>query len=936
MPKVSPIQTAFNRGEFSPLMYGQIGLDARQSAVALLSNLIALKQGPAARRGGSRIAAPVKDSSKRTALLPFKFNASQAYAIELGDQYMRFFKNNAQVTLTPQNITGITKANPAVINYAGADTFTAGDVVFIDGVSGMTEMNGRWIKVGTVNTGANTFQALTLAGANIDSTGYGTYVSGGTVSEIYELATPYTQANLFDAENLLQMQYAQSNDVMFLAAGKYAPRALARTGDTSWSITALTFNDGPYLDVNTSSTTLTPASYGKATPDMTSNSAPSGWTASGSSSASASYDYYMAFDNPDAGSIWKPTTNQSGYIQIQAPAAFVCDGYSIQQSVTNDDNTYSITDYSPGAFQLLGSNDGTNWTQLDARVGYNGYANRVSDFFEISNTTAYSYYRLNIQALTLNGTIVPRIGGILLSSAAARSITINASSAAGINGGTGFQSTDVGRCLRLQGSDGKWRWFKITAVNSTTQIVAYNNGAPFTNLKPIKSWRLGVYSDTTGWPRAIGFHQNRLVLAGSAGAPDRYDMTIKGGYSPTDLYFQPSNTDGTVGDSDAIYDNLTANQLNQIQWLVSDTSGLLIGTSAQEWIVTSNNTNPMLTPSNRKSDTLSGKGSAYIQPVYADYGAMFLQRARQKIHDIVYTIEQDKTKPRDLTVAAEHITKTQVLGMAYQAEPINVVWGYRGDGLLIGQTYYPDENVFGFHRHPIGGYSDAGRTVKAKVESMCVIPSADATRDELWVIVNRYINGAPARYVEYLTRYYDDSIAQADAFHVDSGLTYDGAPTASVSGLWHLEGETVKAMVDGKSHPDLVVTNGKVTLANGRTGSKINIGLSAPWAMLTLHLADQNAGAAGQGKTKRVAGFCIRLLNTLGLKYGSGPDAQLDEYDFGQGAAYDEVTPLFTGDTEFLTWPEGYEQAGQLYFTHDGVFPACIQALMPMAMIEEV
>lgn len=752
-------------------MYGQIGLEARTSAVALLSNMIGLKQGPAMRRGGTKFIAPVKDSSKRTALLPFQFKTTQAYMIEVGDQYFRFFRNNSQITLAAQNVTAITKANPAVITYAGSDTYANGDVVYIDGIVGMTEMNGRFIKVANVNAGAKTFEATTLAGANIDSTGYGAYVSGGTVAEIYEIASPYTQANLFDSNNLLQLQYAQSADVLFIVNGNYAPRALSRTGHTSWTLTELNFNDGPYLDVNTTATTL-----------------------------------------------------------------------------------------------------------------------------ELSGTSG--------------------------------SVTVTASAAL-------FAATDVGRLIRWKDPANNWTWLKITAFTDSTHVTATIMGANASAGTATVSWRLGLYSNTTGWPRTITFHQNRITFGGNEAYPDRYDMSIKGGYSGTDLYFQPSNAAGTVGDADAISDTLGSGQVNNINWMASDTSGLLIGTSKQEWIVTSNTTNPNLTPSNRKADPLSGKGGAYIQPVFADYGAMFVQNARRKLHDVVYALEQDKTKPRDLTVAAEHMTRTQVLGLAYQAEPINVVWGYRGDGLLIGQTYYPDENVFGFHRHPIGGYSDAGKTSGAIVESIGVIPSADGSRDELWMIVNRYINGATARYIEYMTRYYEDDMAQADAFHVDSGLTYEGTATATVSGLWHLEGQTIKAMVDGRSHPDLTVANGKVTLANGRTGEKIHLGFSAPWAVLTLHLEAGAADGTAQGKTKRVTGFYLRLLNTLGLKYGSGPDAQLDEYDFGQGAEYDAMTPLLTGDTDFLTWPEGYEQSAQLYFTHDGVFPACIQAIMPHVVTQD-
>lgn len=75
-------------------------------------------------------------------------------------------------------ITGITKANPAVVAYTGADDLADGDVVYIFAVGGMTQVNGLIFTVAGLNTGANTFQ---LSG--IDSTGYTTYTSGGFVTE---------------------------------------------------------------------------------------------------------------------------------------------------------------------------------------------------------------------------------------------------------------------------------------------------------------------------------------------------------------------------------------------------------------------------------------------------------------------------------------------------------------------------------------------------------------------------------------------------------------------------------------------------------------------------------------------------------------------------------------------------------------------------------
>lgn len=682
MPKVAPIQTSFNAGEWSPLMDGHVNIASRASSVRLLQNMIALKQGPIVRRGGTKYAAGIKASANRTALIPFEFSTTQAYIIEIGDQYLRFFRNNAQIE------------------------------------------------------------------------------SGGSP---YEISSPYAQAALFNSDNILQVQYAQSADVLYTIHGSYKPYAVTRTGHTAWTATAMTFNDGPYLDINTTATTL-----------------------------------------------------------------------------------------------------------------------------------------------TLSGT--------------SGSVTVTASASL-------FASTDVGRLIRWKDPANNWTWLTITAYTSATQVTATISGPNASAGTATTNWRLGVYSDTTGWPTTITFFQNRLVLAGCASYPDRWDMTRSGGYSATTLFFAPSDANGTVTDDAAITGTLQSGAVNKIQWMAPQSQGLLIGTTSQEWIVRASNTNEVVTPTNAKADPTDDKGGAYVKPILTEGGVLFLQNARRRLHFMGYSFEQDRVKADDLNLFSEHITRNRVISMAYQQEPVNVIWALRNDGVLAGLTFYPDQQVVGWHRHIIGGVSDADGAA-AIVESIAVIPSADGSRDELWMIVQRYIDGATVRYVEYMTRYYEDDIAQEDAFHVDCGLTYDGAAVSQVLGLDHLEGQTVKVMVDGRSHPDRTVQSGVMVLANNRTGSVIQVGLPNVWAVQTQRPEAGAADGTAQGKIKRVVGLVVRLLNTLGLKYGPNADT-LDEYDFGQGDGLNETTPLYSGDTESLAFPDGYNIDGYIYLTHDGVFPAAILAVMP-------
>src|SRR5574343_1589951 len=157
MPKVSPIQSSFSTGEISPLLYGQVEFDNYKSALKVCRNWLPLIQGPVTRRPATYFCDEVKDSSKAVRLVRFKYSTLQAYMLEFGHQYIRFKRNNLPVTLSAQNITAATNANPCVVTYSGSDTYSNGDIVYISGIAGDLGqyLNGRSFKVANVNTGSN-------------------------------------------------------------------------------------------------------------------------------------------------------------------------------------------------------------------------------------------------------------------------------------------------------------------------------------------------------------------------------------------------------------------------------------------------------------------------------------------------------------------------------------------------------------------------------------------------------------------------------------------------------------------------------------------------------------------------------------------------------------------------------------------------------------
>jgi hypothetical protein len=247
MPMASPIIRSFNAGEFSPHMEGRTDLENYPSSARIVDNFLTKIQGPAVKRPGQVHVAETKDSTKESRLIPWIFSNEQSYQLEVGDQYIRFYRDNAIITEADVTITGITQANPAVVTTSGAHGYSNGDHVYINDVVGMTEVNSRRFTV--ANASGSTFE---LSG--IDSTGYTAYSSGGVSQKVYEIATPYLEADIS------KLQFVQSDDVMYIAAGDdYEPKTLSRTGHTAWSLADFAFLDGPYEDINTTAVTLTPS-----------------------------------------------------------------------------------------------------------------------------------------------------------------------------------------------------------------------------------------------------------------------------------------------------------------------------------------------------------------------------------------------------------------------------------------------------------------------------------------------------------------------------------------------------------------------------------------------------------------------------------------------------------------------------------------------------
>lgn len=244
---IKSLLRSFAGGIIGPELYGRLDLVKFQTGLAQCRNFWVLPHGPAANRAGFEYVLEVKNSAKAVRVVPFAYNTEQTFVIEFGDQYVRWHTNGATLLETGLTVTGVSQADPGVLTYTGTDPAN-GDWMYLSTFTGgMTELNGRYVKVANVDTGANTFELTDIhGGANIDTTGYTAYSAGGTAARVYEIATPYLEADLFD------LHFVQSADVLTIVHPSYEPRELRRLGATNWQLSVIAF--APSISAPTSPT----------------------------------------------------------------------------------------------------------------------------------------------------------------------------------------------------------------------------------------------------------------------------------------------------------------------------------------------------------------------------------------------------------------------------------------------------------------------------------------------------------------------------------------------------------------------------------------------------------------------------------------------------------------------------------------------------------
>ena len=488
--------------------------------------------------------------------------------------------------------------------------------------------------------------------------------------------------------------------------------------------------------------------------------------------------------------------------------------------------------------------------------------------------------------------------------------TLTLSSTTGVNNDQGWLSTDVGRLVHMK--DGH---LIITGYTSSTEVTATVEDA-ISSGSATTDFALGSFSDTTGYPSCVTFFEQRLVFAATLSQPQTLFFSKSGDYENMN-----DNYHGTVADDDAIIYTIASNQVNAIRFMTA-TRTLIVGTAGGEFAVSGGGTDVAITPTNILIKKQSNNGAANVDALAVGNVTLFLQRAKRKLRELAYNFDVDGYVAPDLTILAEHISEGGFKQLSYQQEPNQIIWCVRNDGQLVGLTYQREQQVVAWHRHIFGGSFGSGNAV---CESVATIPTDDSEY-QTWVIIKRTINGSTKRYVEYLHDYNFDETDDTSFNFLDSQLEYDGSAVTTITGLSHLEGETVSVLADGATHPDKTVSSGEITL--DRSSSKVKVGLPFTSLLQTMRIDAGSQNGTSQAKTKRIYEITARLYESIGIEVG--PDLNnMERIPFRSSAdAMDTGISVFTGDKE-IEFRGNYETDGFIFVRQTQPLPLTVLSLYP-------
>ena len=601
----------------------------------------------------------------------------------------------------------------------------------------------------------------------------GQVVNGGVPVEV---VTPYLTADLFALDTA-----TQSADVLYIFHPSYAPQTLVRNSAISFSLVALaptgtigqttptTIQKFITGATQTNPCTITCLNHGLVTGDTIYINDVTGMTELNYqqytvtvASALSEFDPTSAYSITNDVQVGRYCSCDFGTgknLYLAAPYAFSWGANTLSVNVTsNSIDTLAVT-FTPGSPNLINialakSTSAKNSANLiQAAVRALGGALDTTAF-TVTENPAYAASRPTTGVSILNVAFTIERGGYFACVQAISSSATNTNHfppAEALFWTAGTPVTDPENQITLNGID-------------ATTFIAYVSGGWLVQVVPL-------FQSGGTYPACGTFFEQRLMLGGSDDNPVEINGSVQGDYA--DFISDPAQDDHAVDFT------LVSQKLDQVQNMVASPNALLLGTAGGVWAMAGTNGAP-LSATNINAQKQTTIGVSALRPQLLNDSAVFVSRSTRIVTFLSYNFVSNQWDTFDLTRLNRNITigtsdaTSGIVQTAFQSEPYPIFWAVRADGQLIGLVFNKQDQVFAWFRINMS----AGGGL---IESVACI-SQNNQEDQVWIIVNRTINGSTVRYIEYFMP--QEIFGQlANAFFVHCGLQWTGGPSAAITGI---------------------------------------------------------------------------------------------------------------------------------------------------------
>lgn len=784
---VNALQHSFASGELAPSLFARTDLQKYHSGAALLRNFFVDYRGGVSTRCGTKYVLQAKNSAFPVRVIGFSASFTQTYALEFGQNYLRFHSNGNPVLEAALVITAATQANPCVVTSA-AHGYTIGDWVFISGVVGMTQLNGKYYIITATTT--NTFTIANLNSVAIDSTGYSAYVSGGTVQRVYTISTPYA------ASDLALLKFAQNVNVMVLCHPAYQPAILTFINSTNWTITAISFGSSAGIPTNAAAASTLGA--GSVNYSYVVTSVDSNGQESGASASAALANKLDIVTNGGTNTITWTAVSGAVFYNI----------YKAQRS-------YAGAVPSGASFGFIGFATGTTFIDTNILPDFSASPPIPENPFQGAGIASVAVTATGTYTVVPGVTIAAPSGG----STATASAVLQMTSAALVSGGSGPGGYSVGDIVSYSTISGGPTIVTLVVATVSAGIItsyqpitypgtylgAIGSGSAPTNpliggARPGRSistvnitWGVGIVqlispgagytsvpavtfsagaatavatlgSTASGNPSVPGYFDQRLVLAAPTALPQTFYMSQPGSYYNYNVS-NPTQAD------DAITGSIISGQLNTIKSMISMPSGLILLSSRAAWQVNGGQAGSAVSAIDVTANSQAYNGASDVPPIVANYDILYVQSKGAIVRDLSYNFYTNIYTGTDISVLSNHLFfGFSINEWAFAEEPFKIVWAVRSDGILLALTFLKEQEIYGWT------HCDT----KGQFQSVCSITESttNGNVDATYFVVQRTINGNIVKYIERMAdRFF--SYGLEDAWALDAGLQSSGTSPAA-------------------------------------------------------------------------------------------------------------------------------------------------------------